>query len=91
MTPLEFFTSWTGVTVLAGMAVLVRLACAFNGMNRDTPESVRHALLLLLLGAGTYTIAPSWGHRFDWLDFTFMASVAAALWADRRHKAGTAS
>ncbi len=77
---------WTVLTVLAVVFVLVRIACACNGMDRSTPHSVRHALVVLLVGAGTYAIAPSWGHRFDWLDFIFAASVAAAIWADRRHR-----
>ena len=77
---------WTALTVLAAAFVLVRIACACNGMDRSTPSSVRHALLTLLVGAGTYAIAPSWGHRFDWLDFLFTASVAFILWADRRHR-----
>ena len=78
--------AWTLATMCAGALVLVRLACAFNGMDRSTPHGMRHALLCLLVGAGIYTIAPSWGHRFDWLDFTFTISVAAALWADRRER-----
>jgi multisubunit Na+/H+ antiporter MnhG subunit len=77
---------WTLFTVLAAIAVLVRMGCFMNAMRaQHVPKHISIVIFLLAVAAVLWVVAPLWLEvRYSWRDALFSAAIAFYVWLQRR-------